>query len=573
MKSSKIFLPALLTVFFALLSGVASAATMTLNSSGQNFSIGQEFTVDLSIDTEDKNINAAQAVISFPKNILEFVSIDRSKSVFGFWVEDPVVSNGSVSFIGGTSQSLTGRSLLVFTMKFKTVGSGKGDFSISEAIVAAGDGQGTNVLSSTKTASINVSTQSVRVPAPVQEEPIRVTRPPIKAAKAPAAPGLAVNLYPDPTKWYNQQGDLIVLWNLPDDVTQVAALVDHNPKTIPSVFDKELFNGKNFGVPKEGIWYAHVRFKNNIGVGPTAHYRVAVDYTAPPAFGVVSLSGNETDNPQPVFRYSANDALSGIANYVIHIGANEDITTTQEEIKLPLQSPGRRDLVISAVDKAGNETSAAISINILPIQAPNITFITKDVFVGEGNLVIGGTAKPGFLIHLIIKSKSGTIAAQTTVPVAVDGNWEVLINEPLKKGTYFAEAVTQDERGALSFPVASEEFRVKTAPLLTVAGIGITQFGFFSGLIVVLLAAFGAGFWAQRLWKKQLGRKLVIAERDVTSVFGVLKKDLDNLLGKYKDKKISAVENTEIEFLLKKTKTDLEKMQKYVADSINDLSR
>ncbi len=65
----------------------------------------------------------------------------------------------------------------------------------------------------------------------------------------------------------------------------------------------------------------------------------------------------------------------------------------------------------------------------------------------------------------------------------------------------------------------------------------------------------------------------MIAERDVTSVFGVLKKDLDNLLGKYKDKKISAVENTEIEFLLKKTRDDLEKMKKYVTANIEDISK
>ncbi len=508
MKIPKIFLPALMTVFFALLSGGASAATMTLNPSGQNFPIGQEFLVDLIIDSENQNINAAQAVISFPKNIIEFVSIDRSKSVFGFWVEDPAVSNSSISFIGGASQNLSGHSLSVFTMKFKTVGSGKADFSISDAIVTASDGQGTNVLSSTKTASINVTTQSVSVPAPVQQQPVVVTRPPVKAAKVPVLPELTVNLYPDPAKWYNQQGDLIVLWNLPDDVIQAAAVVDQNPKTAPQVFDKELFNGKNFGELKEGIWYAHVRFKNNIGSGPTSHYKVAVDRTAPPAFSIISLSGNETDNPQPVFRYSANDALSGISHYVIHIGAKEDITTTQEEIKLPLQSPGRRDIVISAVDKAGNESSASVSVNILPIQAPTIAFVTKDVFVGEGNLVVSGTAKPGFLIHLILKSRSGAISSQATVPTTAEGNWETLINEPLKKGTYFAEAVTQDERGALSFPVASEEFRVRTAPLLTIAGVGITQFGFFFRLDHGASGGFRRRFLGSEIMEKTIRQKV-----------------------------------------------------------------
>lgn len=557
-----------------LVSGNVFAATMYLVPAEQASSIGQEVSVQVLIDSEGSDINAAQAVIRFPGNILSFSSVDRSKSVFGFWVEDPSVSDSALSFIGGTTQGISGKSLQAFTAKFKVIGSGKANFSIGDAIVTAADGKGTNILTSAKGGSVTVSVSSVS-PAPAaapQEQPSKIVRAPASASKLPSLPVLKVNLYPDPARWYNQKGEAIVLWNLPEDVSQVAATIDRNPNGIPADFGKDLSNGKNFGELEEGVWYAHVRFKNNVGNSPVASYRLAIDRTAPPLFKVVSVYGLESDNPQPLITYSAKDSLSGIEKYIINVGPTDVVETKAEEVKLPVLSPGKATISVTAVDQAGNSTKSSVDLNIKPLPSPVITFIRKDVFAGEGGLILRGTSGKDLLVSAIIRDGNKSIVASAVAAADRSGNWEILINQPLKKGSYTAEAVSQDSRGARSFPVVSEPFKVRVAPLLTILGISITATWFFLGLIIILIVAFGSGFIANLLWRKQMDRKSVIAQRDASNVFEAIKKDVETMLSHYKDAKISEMEAAEMEFILKKVKANLEKMKKYIVQSIGEIS-
>jgi len=208
----------------------------------------------------------------------------------------------------------------------------------------------------------------------------------------------------------------------------------------------------------------------------------------------------------------------------------------------------------------------------LPLPSPVITYVSSDNFAGEGGLIIRGTTEKNFLVSVIIRDSNKSIAASGTASANSSGGWEILIDQPLKKGVYHAEAVSQDARGARSFPVLSGPFRVRVAPLLTIAGIGITPAWFAIGLLILVLIAASFGWLSNRLWRTQLGRRVTIAGRDVAVVFGVLKKDLDDLSSKFKDKTISESEAAEIEFLLKKSKDDLEKMGKYVTKGIQEIS-
>lgn len=574
-------------VYFGLQAVSASAASLSLIPKGQSFGVGQEFTVDLVMDTENVKVNAAQAVIRFPQQILQFVSADRSQSVFGFWVEDPMEANGAISFLGGTSESISGKSLLIFTMRFKTVGSGSAAINITDGIVTADDGKGTNVLSKVQGTNITVLPTVVFTPPPsapsVQEQPKRVVRPPEPARTLPTLPKLKVNLYPDPdpAKWYNQTGETIVLWEVPADITQVAAVIDRSPYTVPTAFDKELFNGKNFGVLKEGIWYVHVRFRNNIGSGPTAHYRIAVDMTPPADFRIESIEGLRvegltenliTDNPQPLLRFATTDALSGISHYLIQVDGLESLQVEKGELRLPLQPPGKRIVSIKAVDAAGNFREKILNLEILPIDSPRITFVNSNVYVAEGDLLVRGTANQEHIVKLTIRKDTSEIVAEDVATVDTNGNWAVVINQPLKKGKYFVEAVAQDSRGALSLPVKSEIFKVRKRPLFTVAGIGITETWFFIGLIIILLGGFAGGWFAYHLWRSQIKRRVIIAQRDVVSAFGMIKNDVDKMLAKYADKRLDELEASEIEFILKKVSENLEKMEKYVIENIKEIS-
>lgn len=569
------------TLLFGLGALSASAATMSLTPKGQSFAIGQEFTADLVINSENVNINAAQAVINFPPAILQAVSIDRSKSVFNFWVEDPAIASGKISFIGGTSENISGGSLLVFTVRFKTIGAGRADITISDGIVTASDGKGTNVLSTVRGGAVTVSTTVASPAAVPQEQPTPIVREAVSATRLPSAPSVKVGLYPDQSKWYKHVGDVIALWDVPPDVIQVAALINQTPVATPTTFDKELFNGKNFGQLKEGIWYLHVRFKNNVGNGPTAHYRIAVDTTPPISFRIETSEGLRiegaqdklrTDNPQPFLSFGTNDALSGISKYIIQINGQESIETEKGELKLPLQPPGTRMASVKALDNAGNIQERSLEIEIIPIASPVITFINKNIFAGEGEILIRGTAAVE-LVRITLKKETGDVVATADAAVDKQGNWETIIEQPLRKGAYFFEVIAQDKRGALSLPIKSELFKVREKPLFIVAGVGITQFWFFTSIIILLIGGFGVGLMSHRLWKAQLSRKTIVAQRDVVSSFDVIGKDVEKALSSYSDKRVTKSEASEISFLLKKVKEDLGKMQKYIVENIDEIRK
>ena len=575
MKSANklsIYILAVLIGVFGFAVARASAASLSLMPQGQSFGVGQEFNVNLVLDTNDTKVNAAQAVINFKSGVLQFVSADRSKSVFNFWVEDPAVANGGVSFIGGTDEAISGKSLLIFTLRFKTVGAGSTDLSISDGIVTASDGKGTNVLSTVRGTSIMVST-SVSAPTTPQEQPQKIVREPVLVSRLPVIPSIKVNLYPDQSKWYNYRGDVITLWDVPIDVIQVAAAIDQSPNTLPQAFDKELFNGRNFGPLKDGIWYLHVRFKNNVGNGPTNHYKLSIDTVQPVEFNLSITEGVSTDNPQPTINFKTNDALSGIERYEIRIDDREAIIGVPDWFyyKLPLLSPGKHLVKVTAIDKAGNLRGKSINLETLPIESPTVTFLSKDIFIGEGDLLIRGTSKPDYIVRVIVKKKLGDFVGEATATVGADGNWEMVIGQSFKKGAYYLEAVAQDARGALSLPVKSEIFKVREKPIFIVAGIGITKTWFFVGLIVILLGGFLSGWLFYRLWRVQLGRKAIVAQRDIIAMSNNIQKDLDKALASYSDKQVSEQEIAEIEFLIKKVKDNLEKTQKYVTKNIEEI--
>ena len=284
--------------------------------------------------------------------------------------------------------------------------------------------------------------------------------------------------------------------------------------------------------------------------------------------------GLSTDNPQPTVNFKTNDALSGLDRYDIRIDAGDGITASIDWFyyKLPIQPPGKHLIRVIAVDKAGNTKENSTEIEILPIVSPLLTSISKEIFVGEGNLLVKGIAQPGYIVKITAKRKSGEVEAESLATTDKSGNWEVIIDQPLKSGQHFIEITAQDQRGALSLPVKSDFFKVRERPLFTIAGFGITQFWFFTGLILLLLIGVAAGVLAYKLWKAQLGRKVVVAQRDVVSSFGNISKDIDKMLSRYSDKKLEDYEASEIEFLLKKTKGDVEKMQKYIVENIEEIS-
>ncbi|MDD4931584.1 MAG: hypothetical protein PHG66_05595 [Candidatus Colwellbacteria bacterium] len=567
MKKTISFILSAVTLLFMM--GAASAATLNLSADKQDFSINDDFTIDLKIDSQGVAVNAAQGTVQYPSDILELRSIDRSKSVFNFWLQEPsTATKGSVQFTGGSTSGFSGQSLEVFKMVFRVKGVGTAPIVVADGAITASDGSGSNVLVGGKGIDIVVGgagSQSNTQITPTIPPITPITRPATSSIVLPVKPSLNVGLYPDSEIWYNISAPFLVQWDLPSDITKVATSVDRNATSEPAT-SEGLFDNKTFSPLADGIWYLHVQFRNNIGWGQVAHYRIAIDTAPPVPFGIEFTSGSSSTNPNPTMVFSTADQPSGIESYFVQIGNEEPIPASEGSFILPLQSPGSRLVRVIARDKAGNTTEASADLNIVPIESPAILSVSNFVYVGEGGLEVKGIAVPGYTVSVSVKDKSDSTVASISVPTDVSGNWFVKLDNPLKTGDYRVEVIARDERGAQSEAVISDIIKAKTKPLLTVGNIGITPATFFIVIIILLIGSFIFGWYSNRLAGMQRGRKITIAKRDIVNVFNAAKKGIGSAITSEEKGK-----SEEALFHLKKVSSDIGRVEKYLIEGIEDI--
>lgn len=557
---------------FSMVQG-ASAATLQLTTDKDAFTIGDQFTVDVKTDSEGVGINAAQGTVQIAKDVLEIVSVDKAGSVFNFWLTEPTFSNdsGQVNFIGGSTSGFSGRSLQIVKITYRVKGSGKTDIIFTDGAVTASDGSGTNVLTAMKGLSItSVPSSELETITP---RPTQITRPATRAERLPDRPTITVAAYRDPEAWYNFATQFSASWQLTDDITDVATAINNNPSFTPTV-SGGLFDNEIFPPVSEGVSYLHVRMRNGIGWGPTLHYRLAIDTTPPPAFHAKIQEGAATDGPTPTIEYSASDGLSGLKRYYIQMNGGGVRTIEKGPYTLEPQKPGKYLIKIGAEDNAGNSVESILNLEILPIEAPRITsLITTDVFVGEGRLDVIGTALPDVKLQIELKTKEGQVEQSIEIRSDIRGSWATRFDKPLKKGNYVVEVLARDARGASSYPVVSDVFRVRPRPALALGEIEVTQFWFFFLLVIGLLGAFVAGWLFVRFEREQRARKIIICQRDISNMLAMLKKDIDRILDKYTDDKIDETEVAEIGHLAKKASENIEKSGKYCVQSIGEINK
>jgi len=89
--------------------------------------------------------------------------------------------------------------------------------------------------------------------------------------------------------------------------------------------------------------------------------------------------------------------------------------------------------------------------------------------------------------------------------------------------------------------------------------------------LLLLIGGFLAGYFTQKLAKEQRGRKVVIAQRDISVIFNLLRKDIDKMLDDYSDETISEAEAKEIEFYLRRMKENMDKMKRYMSENMEEM--
>ncbi len=153
-------------------------------------SIGESFVVRVYASSTERGFNAAEATISYPKDVLQVDSIDSSSSatLLSFWLLYPEFSNqvGTVRFSGGTTHGAVGASVPLLSIRMHAIGSGDTIITASDASINAADGSGSNILESIVPARVTVrnarvavppknETEASPLPAPLPPKPPRTT--------------------------------------------------------------------------------------------------------------------------------------------------------------------------------------------------------------------------------------------------------------------------------------------------------------------------------------------------------------------------------------------------------------
>jgi len=101
-KIPKLKILFLLSALFFLFSlQTANAAQLNFVSQTQEIGIGQQFQVDLMLDTEEEIINAIEGEIAFPKELLEIKEIRDGDSIINLWIERPSIKSTDRVFFSG----------------------------------------------------------------------------------------------------------------------------------------------------------------------------------------------------------------------------------------------------------------------------------------------------------------------------------------------------------------------------------------------------------------------------------------------------------------------------------------
>lgn len=460
----------------------AEAATLFFSPPSGSYTMGDNISVGVYVSSPDKAMNAASGTVTFPSDKLEVISVSKTNSIFSLWVQEPVFSNsaGTLNFEGIVlNPGFSGVSGKIMSINFRVRAIGSASLVFSNGAILANDGQGSNILTDLGKANFIFDSAISGTQAPKTSTPSGVTG-------APLAPVITSGTHPDPEKWYPTNSPQFN-WQLSSDITGVSFSYTSDPRSIPTLVYGSDVTSKEYKNIADGVWYFHLRLKNSYGWGNVSHFRFQIDTRPPDPFEIVVVSGSESDNPRPTITFETNDSLSGVDYYKIKIGDGDFVSKLSEEIAknnpytLPVQAPGKHTLVVQAVDKAGNPTTAVQEFVISALNPPIIEDCPKELNSGAP-LIIKGRTYPKANVNLWWQL-DGEEPQSQSVRSDSEGNFIYISVQKLENGTYKLWSEVVNDYGAKSNTSETLGFVVRPAALFRLGSVAINA----STVIVLML--------------------------------------------------------------------------------------
>jgi hypothetical protein len=548
----------------------AADASLLLSPESGSYNVGSTFSIKVIVDSGGgTGINAADGIITFDASYLSVTGLGKTNSIFTLWTQEPTFSNskGEISFGGGNPQAFKGTFGTIFTITFKALKEGDTKVKFSSGSVLAADGMGTNVLSSYGEGNYTLKKASTTPPPEEEEE----TTPAGTGGLLPPLPKVSSPTHPEPESWYSNNNPEFE-WELPPDVVGVSLLLHERPDAVPDSNSEGLLESATYDdAVEDGIWYFHIKFKNNHGWGPVAHRKVLID-TVPPEPFTVRVEMTDPTDPQPVLVFSTTtDSLSGIDHYEMKVGEEDwsqmDPNNFQDRrYKMPTQSPGDIQVEVRAVDKAGNSTASSVNIAIEPLKAPTITDVPEQIDLGDILIVKGISFYPQAKIEVFMEKEEGGGSLTGQTMTASDGTWTFFAQDGLEEGSYGVWARIIDSRGAQSDPSSRSSFGVIPPSLIELYG----QF-IILGLALIVVVLIVIIFLQRAKCADRISKiKKETEEVKFTSgkVFNALRQEVEEQV-EFLDNKPSLSESEE--YVRDKLKEALDISEEFLGKEIKDI--
>lgn len=520
------------------------AATLYISPASGSYTVGGVFSVNIFVSSTDHAMNAASGIISFPQEKLEVVSLSKSGSIVSLWVLEPTFSNGAgtINFEGIVlNPGFTGSAGKIVIVNFKTKAAGSASLTFSSGSILANDGQGTNILTGMGSGSYKISSEVItpkEKEKPVTPKPKPAPAPDTKEKKLPedieiSKPEIFSPAHSDQAVWHNSN-DVEFKWELPYGVTEVSILLDDKPDSNPGPISDGLFSTKSYPDLEDGVWYLHLKLKDEYGWSEIEHFKIQIDTTPPQPFQI-EIEQKEIYT-WPVLNFKTTDETSGIDRYEVEIDSPSSIFKIVKPedafLKAPVLPPGQHTAIVKAIDKAGNETIAVADFTIEPIEAPVIKSYPREL-KSTDTLFISGIALPDVAINVFIQSEKTEKIIKRTSLSNQDGKWCLTYQDELINGQYFIWAQAINSQGMKS-EISNKISFLVTSPIFVKFGSWvINYFTVFIALLlftilVIAFLAFWAGLMRNKL-KKETDEAQTALHKNLKDLKKLMAKEINRL--------------------------------------------
>lgn len=341
-------------------SHAGTGARVFITPSSQDAIVSDTFSVSVFLDTRDHIINTIDVKLKFSQDKLQVVSPAIGRSIIGIWTAPPSFNNttGELHFQGGIpSPGINASQGLISTITFraKSVGSANISFSGGSKVLL-NDGRGTDILTTTEGATVNLS-------LPV-----------------PAGPMVTSPTHPNQSQWYKAKTATLQWTTEFPNVQAFSYVLTDTPLDEPDDISEGIKQEVSYKNLHDSFHYFHIKALRNDIWGGTTHFALKIDSTPPAEFKIDILPGARMITRFPIFDFKTTDNLSGISHYELRIVSlsTEDAQSASDKyeegffIEVPTRyisdtalDLGEYDTIIRAYDNAGNFREMAKRFNIV----------------------------------------------------------------------------------------------------------------------------------------------------------------------------------------------------------------